>query len=286
MPVLKDYCDTDNHPPCEVYVAPKDWGKNEHTLDACKAMLPLLEAQYYIKKADIYNKDEFKKKGWKIDKDLKKVWWMKEIRTKYRKAKYAERTEKYGPHCHKTDQNTNPWCDCGFEDVMNDPLQNLCYNIIYEFGKPFSIADDPWIEVPDPKKVAPIVIARSNRYKNYRFPWKTLWQRFKHKSVYIGLRHEWKLFCERVEDKVPYYPTSNFLEIAQVIAGSKLFIGNQSAPYAVAEGMKHDTIQETSPRIPSIYFNRPNARYYLRRWYPCCACGDPQCPWNCQKLHL
>ena len=97
--------------------------------------------------------------------------------------------------------------------------------------------------------------------------------------------------------------TTDFLEVGQIIAGSKLFIGNQSAAYTVAEGLKHNLIQETSPRIPSSYFNRSNARYYLRRWYPCCSCGDPQCsegdyishwhcqpetkpPWDCKRIHI
>jgi len=279
LPVLKDFCDTNGHPPCEVYVAPKDWGENTHTMDACKAMLPLLESQYYIKKAGIY------KKGMEIDRDLKKVWWLKETRMVYRKRKLEERIQKYGPHCKKVNEK-DPWCDCGFTEVMNDPLMNLCHNIVYNFGKPLTITDDPWLEIPDPKRVAPVVISRSDRYKNYKFPWKTLWKKYRQKAVFVGLRYEWKLFCKRVDDEVPFYPTNNFLEVGQVIAGSQLFIGNQSAPYAVAEGMKHNTIQETSPRIPSIYFNRPNARYFLRRWYPCCPCGNPQCIHNCARIHL
>ena len=303
LPVLKDYCDTNNHHPCEIYLSPKyytkKYGIRDHTIKSCKAMIPLLEVQYYIQKADIYSVKQFKKNSWKIDKNLKNVWWEGTGRH-HRGEQYKKRHKKYGEHCQRAEKNESPieWCDCGFTEIMNDPMMNVCKNIIHAFGKPSYLADKPWLEVPDPKQIAPVVISRSDRYKNYKFPWKDLWKRYKNKSIFIGLKHEWKLFCKQVDDKVPYYPTKDFLEVGQIIAGSKLFIGNQSAAYTVAEGLKHNLIQETSPRIPSSYFNRSNARYYLRRWYPCCSCGDPQCsdgdychteikpPWDCKRIHL
>ena len=66
--------------------------------------------------------------------------------------------------------------------------------------------------------------------------------------------------------EVIYTPTKNFLEVAQLIAGSKLFIGNQSAPYAVAEGLKHNSILEVTLPSPDCIYERDNGRYCFR--YP------------------
>jgi hypothetical protein len=46
-----------------------------------------------------------------------------------------------------------------------------------------------------------------------------------------------------------------------LIAGSELFIGNQSCANAVAEGLKHPLIQETSTIHPDCIYVRPEAQH-------------------------
>ena len=47
-----------------------------------------------------------------------------------------------------------------------------------------------------------------------------------------------------------------------MIADSAIFIGNQSSPYAIAEGLKHPSIQETSAWSPLTASSAErNARY-------------------------
>ena len=48
-----------------------------------------------------------------------------------------------------------------------------------------------------------------------------------------------------------FYKVNNFLEMATIIAGSKLFIGNQSFPFSLAEGLKAN-------RLLEVYFQCPN----------------------------
>ncbi len=54
----------------------------------------------------------------------------------------------------------------------------------------------------------------------------------------------------------PSIPTANLLEVARVIAGSRLFVGNQSCPAAIAEGLKHPMILEVFPTMANCCFER------------------------------
>jgi hypothetical protein len=180
------------------------------------------------------------------------------------------RYKKYGRHCQKC-------IGCGYEEVKNDDRMNLCKMIIMCFDKNPAIVEKQWLKVT-PKPVAEVVISRSNRYKNPWFPWKKIIQKYKKKAVFVGIPEEYKLFCKRLNNReIPHHKTKDLLELAEVIAGSQLFIGNQSAPYSIAEGLKVNCIQETSCRIPACIFPREGARYYMRQWYPTCQCKNPQC---------
>jgi hypothetical protein len=70
----------------------------------------------------------------------------------------------------------------------------------------------------------------------------------------VGSPGEHADFIERFGD-VPYHPTANLLELASVIAGSRIFVGNQSSPYAISEGLKVRSVLEG-------WFVRPDCCYY------------------------
>jgi ADP-heptose:LPS heptosyltransferase len=61
-----------------------------------------------------------------------------------------------------------------------------------------------------------------------------------------------------MKKKIPhliYRPVRDFLEMASVIAGAKLFIGNQSFPFSLAEALKAN-------RLLEVYFECPNVTVY------------------------
>lgn len=73
--------------------------------------------------------------------------------------------------------------------------------------------------------------------------------------------HEHRQFCNCFGE-VEYQPTKDLLEVAKLIAGSPLFIGNQSSAMAIAEGLKHPRVQEVADWIPDcIYPGATNAQY-------------------------
>lgn len=113
---------------------------------------------------------------------------------------------------------------------------------------------------PDPYAKDRIIINRTGRYRNHYFPWTEIVHKYGDRLLFVGVAHEYRDFCGEF-GAVEFRRTVNMLEVAQIIAGSLLFIGNQSSPNAVAEGLKHDMIQETSLQIPDCIFKRSNAQH-------------------------
>jgi ADP-heptose:LPS heptosyltransferase len=52
--------------------------------------------------------------------------------------------------------------------------------------------------------------------------------------------------------QLEYRGVSNFLEMASVIKGSMFFIGNQSFPFSIAEGLKKRRLLEVYHRSPNV----------------------------------
>jgi len=147
------------------------------------------------------------------------------------------------------------------ETLMQAHLNHLIQK--HGIGQNFT-SGQPWIfnVHPAPKSKGRVVINRTGRYRNDLFPWKEIVAHFRNKLLFVGLKHEWREFIGH-HGYVEFVETANLLEVAQLIKGSDLFIGNQSCAYAVAEGLKHPTIQETNLEYPDCVYVRPNARYVV-----------------------
>lgn len=115
--------------------------------------------------------------------------------------------------------------------------------------------DRAWLSVQPLTSGPDVLFHRSARYRNPQFPWKRIWERYHARAAFVGHADEYGAFCHEV-GPVPRIETSNLLELAQYIAGCRLFIGNQSAPYAIAEGFKKWAILEVSPEYPNCCFPR------------------------------
>ena len=119
----------------------------------------------------------------------------------------------------------------------------------------------PWLTVePSMETRGMVVINRTDRYRNQFFPWRRVVEHYRGRLLFIGLKHEYETFCHEF-GKVSWRQTADMLEMARLIAGSELFIGNQSSANALNEGMKHNLIQETCLHIPDCIFRRDNAQH-------------------------
>lgn len=118
--------------------------------------------------------------------------------------------------------------------------------------------DRPWLTV-DKKTVIPgkpIVVNRTARYHNDHFPWKSLVTQYGGQMAFVGSPQEVAEFAKF--GQVYYQPTPNLVDLASVIAGAKVFIGNQSAPMALALGLGQNVIQECWQANPNCCFKRHN----------------------------
>lgn len=102
---------------------------------------------------------------------------------------------------------------------------------------PMSGGGGPWLTITEPNPVAAVVFARSPRYRSARFPWKQAYARFGAQACFVGTDDEYREFTQTF-GPLPYAVTPTLLDVARVIAGCRLFIGNQSCPRAIAEGLK------------------------------------------------
>jgi hypothetical protein len=122
---------------------------------------------------------------------------------------------------------------------------------------------EPWLMVDRPNPVAPIVVNRTNRYRNDAFPWRDLVTRYGGEMVFVGTEDEHHAFnAESGAPAIPRHHTANLLELARAIAGAKVYIGNQSVGMAIAFGLGQNLIQEKWPGSPDCVLDRANAAYF------------------------
>ncbi|MBS7563480.1 hypothetical protein KHS38_03600 [Mucilaginibacter sp. Bleaf8] len=105
-----------------------------------------------------------------------------------------------------------------------------------------------------------IVVARSSRYRNKLIDYSFL---KKYPTVkFIGVKDEFE-DMKRILPDLEWIQVENFLELAKVIAGCKLFIGNQSFPYSVAEALKVPRILEVCFEVINVVPEGENAYDFL-----------------------
>lgn len=139
------------------------------------------------------------------------------------------------------------------------------------FDVPFTMSDydTPWLEA-DVIEEAPIVITRSFRYRpaNGEEGWRSIIETgmLEGNSIFVGNPAEHADFEQAFGIKVPYRPVADFLELASIINGSGLFVGNQGFAYSLAVGLGKSTVLEINKIVPmqmnECFFPRTNMQYF------------------------
>lgn len=120
--------------------------------------------------------------------------------------------------------------------------------------------DQPWLVVDLDDEHGKIVVNRSPRYRNDKFPWKKIVAHYGSRLAFMGLDEEYEDFRNQFGE-IKRFKVANMLEMAKIIAGSPLFIGNQSVAMTIAEGLKHPRIQESCLSLPDCIYPSTNAQY-------------------------
>jgi hypothetical protein len=89
------------------------------------------------------------------------------------------------------------------------------------------------------------------RYANPDFPWKRVIEKYGKWAKFVGTPTEHAAFNVAFSCEIPYYETPMLLDAAIAIAQADLFVGNQSCPLAIAEGLKKRVICEVCLHCPN-----------------------------------
>lgn len=104
------------------------------------------------------------------------------------------------------------------------------------------VRNTPWLTVDQPTLLEgrTVVINRTARWLPPILAPEWAWWRAEgvpERAVFVGLESEHYLFREATGWDIPWHPTPTMLDLARVIAGAELFIGNQSQALALAIGL-------------------------------------------------
>ena len=123
-----------------------------------------------------------------------------------------------------------------------------CFNIIDRD----TLRNTAWLTVPKSNPVARCVVNRTQRWKADPAPdkWKELVAQYNGQVVFVGLPDEHEKFEKEIGCSIPYYPTNTMLELASVVAGAELFLGNQSQCLALAVGLGKEFYCELRRDLP------------------------------------
>ena len=102
----------------------------------------------------------------------------------------------------------------------------------------------PWLSRVTPKLEAKLVVTCTTNYHDAdNIAWELLAD-YQEDILFLGFPKDYAYFTGRYGFRPTWKTCATALELAELISGSKLFIGNQSGNYAIAEAMKHPRVLE------------------------------------------
>ena len=129
--------------------------------------------------------------------------------------------------------------------------------------------DKTWLTAAS-NKVAPVVVNRTMRYRDLQRG-DAMWQKMYHdgkmgeNAIFLGTQGEHEDFVNMI-GPIQHYEVKDMLEMAAVIEGADLFVGNQSVAYSLAMGLGKTSVLETMKIKPlqnnECYFPRNNITYF------------------------
>jgi len=163
------------------------------------------------------------------------------------------------PYIHKVDKYTNQEIDIDLNLIREMPINHDLDSVRWYFQLTGVHSDlsVPYLFVVPHKVIKnKVVIIRNARRKNSFTNYKFL-KKYEN-LLFIGLNDEYEDLKKEVPN-LEFYDCKDFLEMAQIIKSSKLFLGNLSFGYTIAEGLKIPRLLESVPEFPLVYPNGKNA---------------------------
>lgn len=140
------------------------------------------------------------------------------------------------------------------ETNVNCPYGDLRRWYFYPFPNLSCDLSKQYIEVPDLDtniSEGKIIVNRTERYTNELISYFFL-KKYEPNVIFAGTKGEYEKFCKEWKLDIPYLEVGDFLELAQIIKQAKLFVGNQSMCFQIAEGLKIPRICELCHFAPNV----------------------------------
>lgn len=156
----------------------------------------------------------------------------------------------------KVDVDMDDFRVVGTEYNLLSDSQMMRFGVAWDHEK-------PWI---DPERVKPIreadiVVGRSERYHGF-FDWDEL-KPWRERCVFVGTSREHEDFMAKTGLGIRRVVTKDWMELAGVIRGGKLYVGNQSMAYSLAEAMKVPRVLECCAVAPNCDPQGPDGHVRL-----------------------
>lgn len=158
---------------------------------------------------------------------------------------------------------THSFSDLRITTYKKDAEDSLSTWHARHLGIPEGTLDtSPWLRAePLAQYVGKIVVNRTKRYQNKEFPWMRILQRNKGSVIFIGTRDEHHGLLTAASGGLRWAHTETAMDIAQIIASARTFVGNQSFCLWVALGLGVPCVAECWKASPDVRIKRDNARY-------------------------
>jgi hypothetical protein len=184
------------------------------------------------------------------------------------------------PYINKVEKHTNQEIDYNF-DWFRDIGINLSpgdirmwhWAIYPELNKSLSIpplmTPERHLEYLDDS----IIISLSKRYRNNMINYSIL-EPIAHKCLFVGLDDEFTQFNHSYMMGIKRLHVKDALHMCEIISSCKLFIGNQSSSFSIAEQLKVPRLLEVYNSCPNVipiggdgygYYTTENLKYYLTK---------------------
>jgi len=159
----------------------------------------------------------------------------------------------YQSYIDSVDVFTGDPVEYDLDQVRSFPIPKDRIGISRWYFHLFGVAPDlseSWLDAPKEAGVSDVLlISRSRRYQNLCIDYAFLSQY--DNLAFCGVEEEYVLM-RKVIPRIEWIPVDDFLHLATLIHSSKLFIGNQSFPFSIAEGLKSPRILEVYPLAPDV----------------------------------
>ena len=150
-----------------------------------------------------------------------------------------------------------------YKTALNLPYGDIRQWVMMYYPEMQSCIGETWISPKQNPKMQEdlVVVNRTSRYRNDNIDYEFI-KEYEGKVAFIGVLEEYADFLKDVP-KAVFIKTDNYLQVRNLLCQCKLFVGNQSSCFAIAEGLGVPRLLEVCRSAPNVIPATPNGHLFL-----------------------